>query len=114
MLLISAGANANENIENRAWVGRSRNRVHGEVSTGAASRTMGMGDTAYRLFKWTCNLVQHRSAVSGGWDEGSTKINDGRFSGVMLDDHSALVSICDQSGNGYYPTYPDFGREFGI
>jgi len=57
------------------------------------------------------NIVQDGSAVSGAWDEGSTKIN-GRFSGVMLDDHSALVSICDQSGNGYYPACPDFGREY--
>ncbi|WP_152530807.1 hypothetical protein [Paraburkholderia dilworthii] len=50
--------------------------------------------------------------MSGTWDEGSTKDNDGSLSGVMLDDHSALVSICDESGNGYYPACPDFGQEF--
>lgn len=58
------------------------------------------------------NLVQDDSAVSGTWEEGSTRIKDGRLSGVMLDGHSALVSICDESGDGYYPACPDFGKEF--
>jgi hypothetical protein len=58
------------------------------------------------------DLVQDGSAVSGTWEEDATKINNGRLSGVMLDDHSALVSICDESGNGSYPACPDFGHEF--
>ncbi|CAB3649970.1 hypothetical protein LMG24238_01085 [Paraburkholderia sediminicola] len=58
------------------------------------------------------NLVQDGSAVSGTWDEFSTNNNGGRLSGVMLDDRSALVSICDESGNGLYPACPDYGREF--
>jgi hypothetical protein len=58
------------------------------------------------------NLVQDGHAVSGTWDESSTKANGGRLSGVMLDDHSALVSLCDESGNNAYPACPDYGREF--
>lgn len=58
------------------------------------------------------NLVRDGSALSGTWEEFSTKVNGGRLSGVMLDDRSALVSICDESGNGLYPSCPDYGREF--
>lgn len=58
------------------------------------------------------NLIQDGTAVAGTWDEGDSRINNGRLSGVMLDDRSALVSLCDESGNGVYPACPNFGQEF--
>lgn len=82
---------ATENIEDRGWTCRSHSRVHGNFSIGAASRAMGMTPPTDRSKGRgvTFNLVQDCSAVSGTWDEFSTKGNGGlhRAFAISTDGH---------------------------
>lgn len=53
------------------------------------------------------------NVISGSWDEGDIhKVNNGKLSGVRLSSGTALIYLCDESGNGYYAACPASDREY--